>query len=330
MKSFKVLIIPLWFTRLKMIPSGLLFMVLFMGISSFASDSYDDFELNEKGITEFNKILNESKDSSEVEDGTSILGDIGMTSKTMKEKSKKILDLIGTMTDDFEVSNDILLTLYTLKLFSEIGEYQLDTFAIKKIITLYERLNNDLFSDNFHNTIDQIRLIRFGKRKGKNYCQFFTKDEERGIIIISDEFGGPLGSVVKKIENLTIENGATFVFDEVKKESEKTIVRKFLRNPVPIFSYIPYIDKVIRRINPAILDNIDDYLEQDNLTVPPLIVNMTGLNIKLETNLPLSTLSINLKRAFTFPGLKDNEKPIPSVAVDGYASIVNLKVSIDR
>lgn len=265
-------------------------------------------------------------------DRTTVLGTVGLTNSQMREVAKNILYVANAMTDEFYVADGLTLAMYILRYFAEIGEYELAHKDIMILVNAFEKLTGRTIGEEVHSILEQIRKIRFGKREGKYFSQFFAQNPVKGIVINIDQVSEDPNSSLRRIDRVKILDGATLDFDEIDTSSEKKEVREFIKTPIKILGVIDAdsIRDALYQIHPAIIDTIDDYLVVADGQIPALKIGMQGIDVRVETSTIFKDITFDFQKAYAFPSMKNEQGNIPTFVLGGKAKLLNLKVSIDQ
>lgn len=261
---------------------------------------------------------------------TTILGSVGMTSEQMKKVAENILFVANAMTDEFYVADGLTLSMYILRYLAEIGEYEISYKDIMVLVNAFEKLSGRSVGEDVLGVLEQVRKIRFGKKDGQYFSQFFAKNPARGIIINIDEPGSDPNGSLKRIDKVTVLDGSVLSFNEVDTESEKKHVREFIKTPIKILGVIEAIVNALYQIHPGIIDTVDDYLQWTEYPAPPMMIDMQGISVDVETTTLFGDINFKFNRAYAFPAMKNAQGNVPTFVLDGKAKLLRLKVSVDQ
>ncbi|CAM9925538.1 unnamed protein product, partial [Chrysoparadoxa australica] len=118
--------------------------------------------------------------------------------------------------------------------------------------------------------------------------------------------------------------------NEVDTAREKKEVREFIKTPVKVLGVLESIVEALYQVHPGIIDTIDDYLEWSEYPAPPMMIDMQGISIDIETTTIFKDINFQFKRAYAFPSMKNAQGNVPTFVLDGKAKLLRLKVSIDQ
>ena len=261
---------------------------------------------------------------------TTILGEVGLSGEQMKKVARNILAVGNAMTAQYEVADGLTLSMYVLRYLAEIGEYELANRDIMILVSAFEKLSGTQVGIEVRDILAQVKKIRFGKRDGRYFSQFFAKNPTRGIIIPIEEVSDDPDSSVKEIKKVVAIEGSFLYFNEIDNAAEKKQVRDFIKTPVKILGVLEAIVDALNQIHPEIHQGIDDYLERNDQPAPPMIIAMGGISVEVGTRTLFNDITFDFKEAYTFPGLKLEGQPLPTFVLGGKAKLLNLKVSVDQ
>lgn len=264
------------------------------------------------------------------ESRTTILGEVGLSGDQMRVVAENIFAVAKSMSDEFEVADGLSLSMYVLRYLAEIGEYEIGNKDIMILVRAFEKLSGNAVGDDVRMILDQVEKIRFGKRDGKYFSQFFCKNPELGIIIPIEERSDDPNSSLKEIKRVVAVQGSYLYFNEVDNISEKKEIRDFIKNPVKILNVIESVVKALNQIHPDIIQGIDDYLEWNDHPAPPMIIDMAGISVEVDTATIFNDIIFDFNKAYVFPGLKLGTKSLPTFVLGAKAKLLNLKVSVDQ
>lgn len=264
------------------------------------------------------------------EERTTILGEVGLSSEQMRKVARNILAIGNAMTDKYGVSDGLTLAMYVLRYLAEIGEYELAHKDIMILVRAFEKLSNTEVGDEVIAILDQVKKIRFGKREGKYFSQFFSKIPSRGIIIPIEQKSDDPDSSLKEIKRVVAVEGSFLYFNEIDTAAEKKQVRDFIKTPVKILNVLEAVVEALNQIFPDLLQGIDDYLERNDTPAPPMMIAMGGISVEVDTRTLFNDITFDFKEGYAFPGIALGGEPLPSFVLGGKAKLLHLKVSIDQ
>ena len=294
------------------------------------NDTIPSDTLPEDDTEPTNPDTENEENSEEGEDRTVSFGELGLDQEQLKIVAKNIFNVSNAMTDIYSVSDGLTLTMYILRYMAEIGEFEIVYKDIMSLVRAFEKLQGEPINPKVIAVIEQIRKIKFGKKKGMYYARLYAKKRTTGIIIPINEKTDDPDSDIKEIEKVVVRSGAELYFDEVTTNEEKTIVRKFLKTPVKLLGVFRSIAKSLNQIHPKIVDNIDEYLELEEHPAPPMRIEMDGIKVVVDTTTVFKTIHFHFQEAYALPGIKEGEAPVPSFILGARAKLLGLKVSIDQ
>lgn len=262
--------------------------------------------------------------------GTRILGEVGLTTEEMEVVATRIFRVAKAMTNEYQVADGLTLSMYVLRYLAEIGEYELAYKDIMKLVKAFEKYTGQDVSEEVYNILEQVTKIRFGKKDGRLFCQFFSKKPSIGIIIPINERPEDPDSSLKEIKKVVAVDGSILSFNEVDTEAEKKKVRDFIKTPVKILNVLEKIVEALYQIHDDLLESIDDYLEWGEAPAPAMIIGMEGISVEVATRTLFNDITFKFQEAYTFPGIKLGNEPTPSFVLGGKAKLLNLKVSVDK
>lgn len=264
------------------------------------------------------------------EERTTILGEVGLSGEQMKKVARNILAVGNAMTAQYEVADGLTLSMYVLRYLAEIGEYELAQRDILILVKAFEKLSGTQVGPEVMDILAQVKKIRFGKREGKYFSQFFSKKPSVGIIIPIESVPEDPDSSLKEIKRVVAVEGSFLYFNEIDSASEKKQVRDFIKTPVKILNVLEAVVSALNQIHPDILQGIDDYLERTDTPAPPMMIAMGGISVEVGTRTLFNDITFDFKEAYTFPGLKLEGEPLPTFVLGGKAKLLHLKVSVDQ
>lgn len=261
---------------------------------------------------------------------TTVFGEVGLTDEQMRRVALNILEVANGMTDEYEVADGLVLTCYILRYFAEIGEYEIANRDIMILVEAFENMTKTSVGPEVREILDQTLKIRFGKKQGKYYAQFFAKNPLRGIVIPINEVSEDPDSSLREIRFVLIKDGAEFNFEEVDTVSEKDQVREFIKTRIKLLGVIDGILDALNQIFDPIKVVIDAYLEDPAQKVAPLIIGMKGVSVEVDTSTVFEDITFEFNEAYAFPNIKKGEEPLPSFVLGAKSKLLKLKVSVDQ
>jgi hypothetical protein len=263
---------------------------------------------------------------------TTAIGAVGLDSEQMKKVALNIYRVANGITDDFPVADGAATAMYILRYFAEIGEYEIAQKDILKLVETFENLINEKVDGEGLAIINQIRKIKFGRRDGKYFSQFYSVQPARGIVIDINEVSDDPRSSVKEIERFVMEEGSVLYFDEVDTAAEKKRVREFIKNPIKLLGVVQLdsVREALYQVHPDIIEGIDDYLEWEEAPAPVMIVDIEKMYVTVDTSTLFKQIKFEFNKAYTLPGINIDGDAAPSLVLGAKAKLLNLKVSIDQ
>ncbi len=261
---------------------------------------------------------------------TTIFGNVGLSEAQMKKVALNILTIANNMSSDYEVADGITLTSYILRYFAEIGEYEIAYRDIMILVEAFEKLTNSAVGPEVRDILDQTLKVRFGKRNGLYFAQFFAKNPLKGIIIPIEEVSEDPESSLREIKHVTIAEGAVLSFEDVDTQAEREHVRNFIKKPVKLLGVIDGVLNALNQVYPPLKGMIDFYLEDPEQSVAPLIIGMKGVSVDVATSTVFDDITFDFNEAYALPNFRQGEDALPSFVLGGKSKLLRLKVSIDQ
>ncbi len=264
-------------------------------------------------------------------EGTTILGDVGLSSEQMAMVAKHIYHVGMSMSEEFTVADGLSLATYVLRYMAEIGEYELAQKDILILVDAFEKLGNMEVGPQVEDILNQIKKIRFGRREGKLFAQIFAINAERGVVIPINERSNDSDSSIEEIIEAVLENGSTFSFQDITKTEQIRAAKNFIREPVKLLGGLQNLVKELNQIHPEIEKNVDSFFMRDDLPAPALAIEMSKVYVRVDTSTIFDEIQFNFHTAYALPTLKNKEdNRISSFVLGAKAKLLNLKVSIDQ
>lgn len=271
----------------------------------------------ETGINGDNTDIIEDED----DDQTTAYTDLQLTDEQYERLARGIFNVINNMSEKYFVSDSISLTFYILRYLSEIGEYEIVYKDIVTLINGFLKLAEYELSEDVWDIIHQIRKLKFGKKSGKHWVKIYAKDEKKGILYnINEDMSGNL------VKHMTIQNGAEATFEDVVSKSQKKSLLKFLKEKV---RFIGFRLSAINQVFSGIPKNIEFHMNKESI-ITPVKAEFKGINVLIKTDSIFKHIDFKLKKAYSVPGFKDGEDPLPSTVLYFKEKLMPLKVSIDQ
>jgi|GEM_PF-1791312 len=291
-----------------------------------------DLSQSKEELNDLNLSISVENTSNESGAGvhTQIFGEVGLNNEQMRKVAKNILMVANAITEEYEVADGLNLVMYVLRYFAEIGEYELAQKDILILVRAFEKLSDTKIEEEVEAILLQISKIRFGKKEGKYFSQIYSLRPSEGVIIPINEASEDPNSSVKEIKEVVIMEGATLTFDEVDTANDKKVVKEFIKKRVKVLGVIDALASSLNQIHPGIIENIDDYLEREDILTPALIIGMDGIYVDVVTDTILKDIQFDFNQAVTLPKITEDGNPLPSFVFGAKAKLLNLKVSVDQ
>lgn len=212
----------------------------------------------------------------------------------------RLIQVQRSMSDDYEMGDGLMFTFYIMKLFAQIGEYDLQAEEIRSLFEIFTRITEIEVPELAHTIIDQLTHLSFGRRSGDLAMSFHTINQRPIYIRLQD------GETSSEMDYIMIPNGSTLRFRELVTSAQKSLLVDFMRTRIrlPLLpdSWFSRFNQIDSRAEQA----IGHYLAQEN-TVPPLQLLFSGPVVRIRTGSSLlGDLTMDFKEAYLTPGLKDS------------------------
>ncbi|MBT7610782.1 MAG: hypothetical protein HN576_13560 [Bacteriovoracaceae bacterium] len=260
---------------------------------------------------------------------TPVIAGLELSNNQYKILATKILDVSKTVTDEFKLSDTLSLTFYILKYFSEIGEYEVEGEDIIKLVKGFLKLSKKSIPSEIWKIIQQMRKIKFGKKRGQHYVQIFSKKNEGIIYKINESLASEDDQQGTFVKNLIIQDKAELYFKDIKTPQQYLALSKYVRVNINALKIPMNWYKQLNVVNLDVQKNIVFYLNLDK-NVNPLAIKMKGITISIITNSIFKRLDFNIEEAYALPGMTDGEEALPSTVFKAKTKLLNLKLTIDQ
>jgi len=304
-----------------------LLLVCVLSLGSFAWSQQDDVSNDGTGtvITNDNTTgTNGDNDSGDVQDDddqTTAYTDLQLTDEQYERLARGIFGVINNMSEKYFVSDSIGLTFYIFRYLAEIGEYEIVYKDIVTLINGFLKLAEYELSEDVWNIIHQIRKLKFGQKSGKYWVKIYAKDIENGIVYqINEDMNGNL------VKHMVVNDGAEITFEDVKKKGQRKGLLKFLKEKV---RFMGFRLSAINQVFSDIPKNIEFHMNKESI-ITPVKAEFKGINVLIKTTSIFKNIDFKLKKAYSVPGFKDGEEPLPTTVLLFKEKLMPLKVSIDQ
>ncbi len=257
---------------------------------------------------------------------------IGLDSEQMLDVLAKVNVVAKSITQEYEIGGGATLVLYILRYFSEIGEFELSQENLSELLDNFEGAFSPRVYNELNDAIKQIRRVKFGKREGKLFTQFFSIQPIKGIVIESNEIIENPKSSITVFKKFVLEEGGMLFFDDVSTTEQKNQVREFVKSSVQLLGLIEmdFLTESLGHIDADITKAIDDHLDRGDNPTRAMSIEMRGVHLMTETSTALKQIKFNIDQVYTLPGIGLEGSPISSLVFGAKAKFLNLKVSIDQ
>jgi hypothetical protein len=262
-------------------------------------------------------------------DKIALLSGLELTNDQFTKLSKGIQSVADTITDEYLVSDSLSLTFYVLKYFAEIGEYEIEGDEIIRLAKGFLKLSKKSLPYEIWHIIKQMNKLKFGKKKGQDYVQIFSKNKFGIIYKINEYLAAEDGEKGTLLKHVLITNGAEFYFKYIKTSKQSLALSQYVRDQANPLALPTNWFKQLNRINHSFKKNILFYLNLDS-NIFPLAIKMRGVSFEIITNSIFKKLNFEIKEAYALPGMTDGERSLPSTIFQGNAKLINLKLTIDQ
>jgi hypothetical protein len=258
-----------------------------------------------------------------------VIAGLELTNDQYKDLATKILNVADTMTEEFKLSDSISLSLYSLKYFSEIGEYEVEGQDILKLVKGFLKLSRKSLPSEIWKLIHQVKRIKFGKKNGHHYVQIFSKKKVGIIYKVNEYLAAEDDKTGTYIKSLIIKNGAEIYFKDVETPDQYLALAEYVRQDSNALNIPMNWYQQLNTVNKEVKKNIVFYLNLDSL-INPLSIKMKGIKISMKTNSIFKSLVFDIVKAHTLPGMTDGEVPLPSTIFKAKTKLLNLKLTVDQ
>lgn len=223
------------------------------------------------------------------------------TDSDYQRMATMILQVQRSMADDFPVGDGLTFAMYILRIFAEIGDYDLTREEIQALFSTFTRLTRIEIPEQVRTIVAQLERLSFGRREGKWSVAFHTR--ARRVIRVSMEDGTS--------DEVIIPHGSTLYFQEMTSPYDHVEISQFMKTLFKLPALPTGWFSRFNQIYPEVNNSIDIYLDRPAV-VAPMKVEIHGPRLDLRVPI-LGQLNMSFRDAYLTPGLKDRlGLPLPS------------------
>jgi len=244
--------------------------------------------------------------------------------KNLKDKAK-------SFSSQFKLSDGLNLGIQGLNFLAGIGEYEIAQKDIRSLVKLFKQTYQLRMSSEVNSAIDQLAKIRFGRKKGKAYAQFFALNPERGIEWSINNVSTDPDSKLKEVRKLIIKDGAEIYFDEINRVGQSKMAKAFVEKNNPFWGEVISGNEELFRIDKNLLNQLDPLLMSLNEKYPPLWLDMKNIFLEVDTDSFLGKIDFELTAGMALPLIPaKNKERVSSLVIGGEGKFLQLRASIDQ
>jgi hypothetical protein len=230
-----------------------------------------------------------------------------------------------SITEQYEFGDNLMFTLYILKIFAEIGEYDFHADDIKQLFSTITRLANIEIPQVAYDFIDDVEFLRFTRRGHDLAVSIHTLNQKYLMFDLEDENAGG------DLDYFLLPHGATIMFREVRSQGQKREMVHFMQSRFEVPLLPSRWFSRFNQIDPRSVQSIVSYANA-NLPVAPLHVLFEGPVIRVRTGTStFGDLTMNFREGYLTPGMKDRlGLPLPSIHLKVSHRMLRVKTSISE
>lgn len=240
--------------------------------------------------------------------------------------ARVIVEVQKSMTDEYEVGDSLTFSAYILKTFAEIGDYEITQEEILSLVDVFEKLTDIETPVEVRDILNNLEKLSFRKKGEYVSVTFHTLNSTGYVMDIYSEDDAPEEESLE-IEHFKIKDHAEILFQDVEGHSSREAFVDFINDSFKIPLLPSKWFSALNQIHPAVDNEIERYLHEKR-EARPLKLIMKGFELRVATSTLFKTIDFEIQEAFTTPGLKKDETPLPSFHLWMQEKLLKVKASV--
>ncbi len=257
---------------------------------------------------------------------TTVSPEIDINQDVWEKVAESTFGIVEELNDKSRISHNPTLVLLILRAMAKIGEYELSHRELMMLMNALNKFQRKELDPKLVLILKQIERIKFGKKRGQYFVRFYAKNRRKGIVVPIEQEDFKQGFVRKII----IEDTCELYFKEASTGRDRRSIRKFVKEPVRLLGIFQTQADRLDKIHPAVRDNIDDYLEEDEIAGGPVFVGLKNVKGEVDTTTIFGQAMFHFDRAIILPGIESEDGVIPNLVVGGHSYLLKLKMSVEE
>jgi hypothetical protein len=286
------------------------------------------FDLETLGYSEDHVFSHHWDSDFVVERSSRVEADFVFTDEDFQRMARVILEVQRSISDEFSVGDGLTFALYIMKVFAEIGDYDLTQEELKALFSTFTKLTQQEIPPVAHDIVDQLDRIQFVRRNANSTVIFHTRNQATIQLDMSQYDESSDASTDSDFDKITIQNRSELNFQSIMTAVQKNELIHFIQTPYKL----PILPKRwfsrFNQIYPGVENRIRTYT-QISRTVDPMKVSIRGLSVNVDAGILLGKRNFTFNEAYLTPGLLDHsDNPLPSFHIWASSGMVKVKTSI--
>lgn len=242
---------------------------------------------------------------------------IRVTDELLREMAENLFILQENASEELKISEGLTLGATLGHYVCSLGNYTLSAKQIMSLIKGFENLIEKPVDEKIMTVLEQIRLLKLSKTKGKCSIQVFGKNSS-GIVYFINERNYDEDNSLKELKFVQVKNGAVIDFTEVYSFSQREELVEFVKDTGKRDSIHKDIPKYIEK-----------YFELESPS-PVLKLNFKDFIVRVDTRTMWKNIDFDFKFGWAIPLFRVDDKNIPGFVLFMKKKLAKIKVSVDQ
>lgn len=250
------------------------------------------------------------------------------TEADFRQMAMQILLVERSIAEEFSVGDGLTFALYIMKVFAEIGDYDLTQDELKALFSTFTKLTQLEIPPVAIDIVDQLERIQFVRREAASTVIFHTITKRAIHIDMSEYDEEPSSTSEGDFDKIRLAHLSSLSFQSIRSIQQKIELIDFVLTPFKL----PILPRKwfarFNQIYPGMESRIRQYTQIDD-EIEPMKVRIQGLSVNVDAGSVLGVRDFQFNEAFLTPGIKDaNANPLPSFHVWASSGPIKVKSSV--
>jgi hypothetical protein len=287
-----------------------------------------DFNLTDLELDDSYYNVNHWDKNLEYEDRARESTEFIFSEDDFRKMAREIIQVQRSISEEFSAGDGMTLALYIMKVFAEIGDYDLTQDEIRALFTTFTKLTQQEVPPVAYDIVDQLDRLQFVRRNAAASIIFHTRNRSTIMIDMSQYDESPDPAASSDLDKISIRHQSELSFHTIRTSNQKNELIEFIQTQFKL----PILPRKwfsrFNQIYPGVEDRIRQYTQIDG-SIEPLKVGIRGLSVNVDAGALLGQRLFEFNEAFLTPALFDHRgNPLPSFHLWASSGVLKVKTSI--